>query len=239
MIFITNTPKTAGVAVHGDLLDFEELYHAIHEIIGEEEDFPAFYAARIRILGFCYEIRHSLMGSREAEFVDNGLDEEMMKQLSVIAPNKNVYLLFKMLWPEMLFVTMALNDFAILQQKKCKYPQWDPITIAVRKLQAAFAVCVQQTVSAAAANRMSRLMIRDYTWFDNYADQYLDILNDRFVKLDPEKRLKQLPIVTKRLAEQGAEYLQLKSDMEDAARENQCSINDIELEIDDPGDIDW
>jgi hypothetical protein len=34
-------------------------------------------------------------------------------------------------------------------------------------------------------------MNKDYTWFDNYTWQYLDILNCRFINMDREKRLKE------------------------------------------------
>jgi len=162
MIYITNTPNNTGVAIHGDYMDFKEIYQSLHTIVGEEEEYPSYEAARIRVLGVCYDIRHALMGDREIEFVDNGMDQDKMRRLSVITHNKNVYLVINVLWPEILFVTMAINDFILLNRKKCKHQQWDKTTAAVRKLQATVSECIKQTVSDASYKRMINMMIRDY-----------------------------------------------------------------------------
>jgi len=76
MIFVKNTPNNTGVAIYGDYMDFENFYEALHAVVGDEDEFVGFEAARIRVLGICYDIRYALMGDREIEFVDNGMDEE-------------------------------------------------------------------------------------------------------------------------------------------------------------------
>ena len=58
------------------------------------------------------------MGDREIEFVDNGMDNEKKIRMSIITSDKNLYLKINVLWPEMLFVIMALNDFVQLYAKK-------------------------------------------------------------------------------------------------------------------------
>lgn len=239
MIYITNTPNNAGVAIHGDYLDFDELYEALHSIVGDEDEHLPYEAARIRVLGVCYDLRHALMGDREIELVDNGLDEDMMKRLSMIMPPKNLYLVINVLWPEMLFVIMALNDFVLLYQKKCKYPQWDKNTAAVRKFQAAVAECIKQVVSEATYKRIINMMIRSYTWFDGYTTQYLDLLNHRFLNMNKDKRLKNLSITVKRLIEKDQEYRAIRSQVFEAARVNNCSADDMRLELDFPDDIEW
>lgn len=84
--------------------------------MGDEDEYVNYDAARMRVLGVCYDIRHARIGDREIEFVDNGMDPGKMKWMSTITPDKNVYLKINVLWPEMLFVTMALNDFIRLMQ---------------------------------------------------------------------------------------------------------------------------
>ncbi|RJX25514.1 MAG: hypothetical protein C4554_07355 [Dethiobacter sp.] len=239
MIFITNTPNNTGVAIHGDYMDFDELYDALHEIVGNESEYTSYEAARMRVLGVCYDIRHAIMGDREIEFVDNGMDGEKMKRLSMITPDKNIYLKIYVLWPEMLFVTMALNDFILLNHRKCKHPQWDKTTAVVRKLQAAFSECIKQTVSDASYKRMVNMMIHDYTWFDGYATQYLDILNCRFLEMDKEKRLKSISTMAKRLVERDDEYRKLRSEVMEAARKYNCPVDDIRLQLEYPEDIEW
>ena len=83
MIFVKNTPNNTGVAIHGDHMDFENLYDALHTVTGNEDEFVAYEAARIRVLGVCYDIRHALMGDREIEFVDNGMDVEKKRRIMI------------------------------------------------------------------------------------------------------------------------------------------------------------
>lgn len=239
MIYVTNTPNNAGVSIHGDYQDFDQLYDALYAIVGDEGEFLSHYSARTRVLGVCYDIRHAIMGDREVEYVDNGMDEEKMKRLSMITPKQNIYFKIEVLWPEMLFVTMALNDFIMLNRKKCKHPEWDKTTAAVRKLQAGVAECLQQTVSEASYKRMLNKMIRDYTWMDDYFTQYLDLLNSKFLAMDKEKRLSNISSMSKRLAEKGTEYQAVKRDVTEAAQNYNCDVTEIRLDIEHSEDIDW
>lgn len=82
-------------------------------------------------------------------------------------------------------------------------------------------------------------MTKDYTWFDGYAAQYLDILNYRFLDMDKDKRLKSIPTMAKRLAEYGDEYRQVKSEVIAAAREHNCPADKIRPNLDYPEDVEW
>jgi hypothetical protein len=249
MIHVENTPNNTGVAVYGDYMDFMEMYEALHTVVGDEGEFLTYDAARIRVLGVCYDIRHALQGDREIEFIDNGMNADKMKWMSVITPEKNVYLKINALWPEMLFVTMALNDFIRLYaRKKAKKTFdvmmdrlniWDESIAHVRVLQAATAKCIKKTVSEASFSRMMNLMNKDYTWVDKYITQYLDILNCRFLEMNNEKRLKSIPIMVKRLVEQGDEYRRVKTDVVAAAKKYNTTEDNIRAQIDYPEHIEW
>ncbi|WP_134702997.1 hypothetical protein [Ammoniphilus sp. YIM 78166] len=249
MIFAKNTPNNMGIAVYGDYLDIEELYEALHAIVGEEEEYPAYETARLRVLGVCYDMRHALMGNREMEFVENGLDDEKKKWLGVIAPDKNIYLKFHVFWPEMLFVLMALNDFVKLYARKNakksydvmvdKRNIWDPSIAMVRVFQSSVIKCIKETVSDASFPRMMNLMNKDYTWFDHYATQYVDILNCRFMDMDKDKRIKSIPTMAKRLAEFGDEYQQVKNHVFVVAREYNCPISAIRPNVEYPEEFEW
>lgn len=239
MIYVKNTPNNTGVAIYGDHLDFEELYEALHAIVGDEDEYSSYEAARIRVLGVCYDLRHALMGNREFEFVDNGMDRDKMRFRQIIAPEKNVYLVINVLWPEMLFITMALNNFIVLNYKKCKHPQWDKTTAAVRKFQAAVAECLGQMVSEASFKRLLKVMLSDYNSFSYYITQYVDLLNCRFLDMTKEKRQKNLSTIAKRIAELGPEYEKVRHEVWEAAREYGCSAENIRLAIEYPEHIEW
>jgi hypothetical protein len=249
MIFVKNTPHNTGVAVYGDYKDFSGLYEALHDIVGDEEEFQNHEAVRIRVLAVCYDLRHAMMGDREFEFVENAMDDFKMRKLSVIAPDKNVYLKINVLWPELLFVMMALNDFILLYAKKkarVSYKSvldrrniWDASIAQVRIFQSMVAKCMEETVTQASFTRMMNLMNRDYIWMDNYITQYIDILNGRFLGYSPEKRLKSIPTMAKRLAEQGNEYMEVRSEVIAAAQQYNCPIENIRFSADYPEEIEW
>jgi hypothetical protein len=64
MIYVENTPNNTGVAVYGDHRDFEGLYEALHDIVGNEDEFVNHEVVRIRVLAVCYDLRHAMMGDR-------------------------------------------------------------------------------------------------------------------------------------------------------------------------------
>lgn len=249
MIFVTNTPNNAGVAIHGDFKDYDSLLEALYAIVGEEDDFPQFSSSKTRVLGICYDLRHAAMGDRDIEFVDNGMDEYKMKNLATIAPDKNAYFVINTLWPEILFVMMALNDFIRLYVKKrvkSSYREildfhviWDNNISQVRMFQSAVCKCLQETVSEASFKRIIHLLNKDYTWLEGYAEQYVDYLNIKFLEMDKDERLKRIPTMAKRLAEEGTEYRAIKDAVYHAARENNCPIDDIRLSMEYPENIDW
>lgn len=254
MIFAENTPNNVGVAIYGDYEDFNNLYDALHAVVGDEDEFAGCEAARIRVLAVCYDIRHALMGHRGIEFVDNGIgsiSEEIKKYMGILAPDKNVYLKIYVLWPEMLFVMVALNEFLTLyaqKQAKTSYSKdlfaqyrviWDSSIAYVRMLQAAVAECLKKIVPKGAYARMLKAMNDKHVFIDGYIDQYIDILNDRFIRMSSEKRLKNISIMAKRIVERNPEYLDLESQLVEEAKKQNCSISELRLDIDYPEDIEW
>ncbi|EIW20392.1 MULTISPECIES: DUF6904 family protein [Pelosinus] len=239
MIFVKHTPNHAGVAIYGDCLDFEELYGALHDVVGKENQYVAYQGVRIRVLGFCYELRHALMGNREFEFVENGMDENRMKELAMITPKKNIYIGTHILWPEILFVIMCLSDFILLRQKKNKYPEWDANTAAVHKFQAAVVECLKQVVTEASYKRILNMITHDYTWFYGYTIQYIDILNGKFLAMNKEKRLKSVAIIAKRIAEPDDEYREVREEVLEEALKYNCPADEIQYDWDYPENIQW
>ena len=251
MIFTKNTPNNMGVAIYGDYMDFENLYEALHNVIGDENENDGYSSSRIRILGVCYDIRHALMGDREYEFVDNGLDDEKRRRLEVIAPDKNIYLKISVLWPEMLFVMIALNDFLELYAKKqarTKYSSnlyaeaklsWDNTIAQVRTLQSSVAQALKDILTDNSYSRLLNAMNGTYISTYRYITQYIDSLNDKFINMNNEKRLKSISIFAKHISKKETDYLELEEYLREEAKHRDCDVDELRLAIDFPDILEW
>lgn len=250
MLTLLNTPNLVGLEISGDFADLDTLYRALSTVVGDEWEYKEDVGgARLRVLGVCYDLRHTLMGDNEIQWVDNGMDREKMKLMGLVAPEKNVYYMCRILYPEILFVAMALNDFIRLYAKKqtrtARVPmldvknQWDASISAVRLFQALVFRCVNETVTEAAFKRMLALL-RKHTGFEGYATQYVDLLNLSYLDaLDADERRRMLFGVVRRMLDNGNEYQAVAQRVRQAAVTHHCLEEDIELELPYPEEILW
>ncbi|NMP21880.1 DUF6904 family protein [Sulfobacillus harzensis] len=245
-----NTPNLAGIRIAGDYQDLESLYMALHAIVGEDGEYQTFDSARLRVLGVCYDIRHAFQGDREVEFVPNHMDRERMRWHGIIAPEQNLYYKVSIYYPELLFVVSALNQFIRLTAKKMansarnpltdKRAAWDGAIAQVRLFQSQVAKCLKEAVTDASYHRMMTLMHRDYPWMEEYMDQYLDLLNIRYLYLESrEERQRALLTTVKRMVERGAEYQDLVRDIWREALAQGCRVDELTLVKEYPDDIAW
>ena len=256
MIIIKNTDNLTGVCVSGDFYDLDNLYESLRAITVDElsEKHTEYIDISMRLLGLCYQIRHSLQGDREIDLVDNRLDDETMKRYSMIVPKSNVYYKFNYFYTEMMFVMLAINALLKLRidelgDSKLRYDNafdkkviWDEAINTVRSFQAKFASCVRNTLSDNAYARWRNLMNSNYIFIEDITHQYIDLLNIEFLKLDKESRLKKLNTFSKSIAEYraSADHEAIREVVEQAAKEHRCDRAEIRMEsLEYPDEIEW
>jgi hypothetical protein len=239
MLKAVHTTNMAGIRTIGDYNDFEQLYEAIHQILPEEGEDMEVEGSRLRVLGFCYDLRHALMGDRDFEYVDNGLNNHNMQKLGIVGPKKNLYLSFPTFYPEMIFVTFALNYFISGYEARRKKSTWDSSPGIVRNFQNAVLACLKETLTPQKFVNTIRLLNSNPSILKNYMTQYLDFLNLRFLEWDPIKREKNISILIKRIVEKGTEYCQIEREILQAAYKYQCHPSEIRLNEEYPEHIDW
>lgn len=252
MLFAVNSPNNLGVFIYGDYQDIESLYEAIYDVLGDEYEYPSYSGAKLRVLGVCYDLRHALMGDRDYEFVDNGMDDDKKRRMSLLVPDKNLYLKIEVLWPEMIFVMLALNRFIELYAGKLhgnglqsdlfsgKQVVWESSIPQVRLLQSRVWDCLRENLSPQACARINNLINDNENGIlVDYLTQYLDLLNMRFMKMGKEKRLKSISLLTKRMVEGNTEYLTYYHTIYSEAKRRNCSLEDLRLVIDYPDDVEW
>ncbi|MDW0113008.1 DUF6904 family protein [Sporosarcina saromensis] len=240
MICMENTPNFAGVHLAGDRNDFECLSKAIHAIVGDEGEFLGYEQVRQRVLEFCEEIHFTLDGQRGIAFVPNGVDKLVEKGVPVTpVSRKNAYYHFKVLWPEMLFIGFVMNEFIELSAKHRKH-FWDLNPAVIRQFQAVLACCLEKTIGDKKFRLLKSALTPTFIgYYQNYYPQYIDYLNVELLKMPKEKRLANISIVAKRIANKDKNYIDLKRKIEtEALLEKTCPTEVLPFELC-PKEIVW
>lgn len=255
MIKINSTDNLAGISISGDYDDMERLVDAFYAITVDQFDRKKarYVEMSTRVLGLCYDIRHAMQGDREIDLVANGMNEEKMKWHSTIAPRNNVYYKCNYLYPEMFFVTLALNELIKLRMNelaKTKYLVeplhkqviWDETIAILRLFQAEFMACVREVLSEAAFRRWIALMNNSALAIENIAGQYIDLQNIKYLEMSKEKRCKNLSIMAKRIADfaHDRDHTEIKAIVVEAAKLHDCAQDSISLVgLEYPDEIEW
>ncbi|WP_418301855.1 DUF6904 family protein [Lysinibacillus fusiformis] len=164
MISIQSTEQLTGVQICGDFWDFDELINAIYKVTGDANKYYDYQGPRLRILSVCYKLRHAMLGEHQLEFVSNGVNKNTLTQHELIFPNKNIYFATDILWPEIIFSAIALNDFIELHLTLNNASIWNYEIATIRKFQAAIADCLEQEVKEELAAFALRLLVEDHEY---------------------------------------------------------------------------
>lgn len=238
MLTMSNTPNHTGVKISGDFFDLDELNQAIYQVIGEEGKYYHYEGLRMRLLGISYDIRHAAQGDRNIETVFNGLHDHMKKQLGFIAPDKNIYYSTEVLWPELLFAAIALKDFVKMYSQEVKFPEWDIHLPVIKKFQSLVFDCVHGHVTEEEYQTILQALETPAT-FSDYAVQFVDYLNLKYIDMTKEQREKNLSVIALKLASQDSDYEAFRKQVMAAAEPSKKPIHEIRIQAEYPEEIEW
>lgn len=255
MIKFENTENLTGVSIIGDYYDLYKLVDAFHAITVDDysEKNKQYEEMSTRVLSVCYDIRHAYQGDREVILLDNNMDNEKMGYHSIITTTKNVYYKCNLLYPEMLYVTIALNELIRLRMKELSKKKsiyeitndknviWDDTIATIRSFQAEFAKCVKEFLADRTFNMWLKYMTNENYILVMY-HQYIDMLNIEYINMTREKRLKNFTKISKKIAEflDSDEYLSIRKSIDNAAKKYNCHKSELKLNgTDYPEFIEW
>ncbi|WP_088008697.1 DUF6904 family protein [Indiicoccus explosivorum] len=238
MLAVTATPNQAGIKISGDYFDLDNLVMSFYKVIGDENKYYGYEGARMRILGICYEVRHAAQGDRNVEKVFNGLHEHIKVQHGFIAPDKNIYFSVEVLWPEALFAVVALKDFIRLYKQEAAHPEWDLDLNTVRNFQALVLDCLQGHIPYDAIESVRQAYAGD-TSVEEYAVQYVDMLNLKMIDWTKEEREQNLAAVAMKIAQQDQDYQSFRQEVLKVAGPPKKPIHEVGFNKEYPDEIDW
>lgn len=239
MLSIQSTEQLTGVRISGDFWDLDALIHAIYKVTGDENKYYDYQGARLRILGLCHNLRQAMQGEHQLEFVSNGLNKSILSRHEIIFPNKNVYYGAEVLWPELLFTAIALNDFIRLHQELIDSSAWNGQVATIRKFQAAVADCLEQELTEEQYLVFLRMLHTKSPLTFRYATQYVDVLNLEYIQLHTQTRKAQLASFALRLMLEDEEYTALKSKLIEVASTTKKALHEIPINANYPEKILW
>lgn len=257
MLNVINTKNLAGVSISGDYEDLENLLDALYKITIDELDekySKQYYTMSTRLLSLAYDVRHAMQGDREVEFIDNQIDREKMIQLEILAHPKNIQYSVNVFYPELMFEMLTINELIKLRMDKICKPKseyvkslnkmvvWDNTISVLRLFQSKVVQSVKEVLTDASFTRWLNIMNPSYTSMRYILNPYIDKQNINYLELPREKRIKQLSIISKRLAEYENynEFNLMYQEMNNYSKEFGIPIDNIEFKgLEYPDDIDW
>lgn len=239
MLSVTNTENMTGVLISGDFWDLDELCTAIYLLTGEKDRYMEWQGARMRLLSVVYDLRHASQGDRNIEFVANGLHKETMKAHDFIAPENNIYYSTEALWPEIIFSFIAINDFIKLYKKYEHASDFDLHIVNARKFQAIIAEVLKENMTQAEYTAFLSAILSPDSNVEEYAVQYIDMLNLSFINMTKEQRTKSFSSIVKNIVIDNNEYESIKQQIISEANKTKSSIHDLQLNVKYPEHIEW
>lgn len=239
MLAIQNTERLTGGRISGDYWDLDELINAIYAVIGDENKYYDYQGARRRILGVCLQLRKATQGEYNVEFVANGMHKGIEKKQDLLAPEKNIYFSVEILWPELIFLTIALNDFIELHYEFIDPSPWNSDIATIHKFQSIICDCLKEQLPEEHYNVFIQLMFSKSPKYFRYATQYVDLLNLEYLNLSIEERKDSLGAFAIRLMVEDEEYEALKNEILATASVTKNEIHELPLQMKYPENIEW
>lgn len=239
MLTIRPTGNLTGVTISGDYWDIDELLVAINEVCGDEKRYYDFLGSRHRILKVCLLLRNAIRGEHNVEFVSNGVHKEVRHNKKVLAPEKNVYFSVEVLWPEILFMVIALNDFIKLHQEMVDDSYWNIDISTIRHFQAVVCETFKEIVPEEHFEIFIHLLHTKQPAFFRYATQFVDVLNLEYIALSKQEREEQLSVFALRYLMEEDTYIILYEQLMTAAKATKLPLHDLEISVNYPDIIIW
>lgn len=239
MLSITHTENLTGARISGDFWDLDEINQAIYSVIGDENKYYAWEGSRKRILSVSFEIRQASQANRHVNFVGNGFNKEDKIHHEMVTCEKNIYYSVEILWPELIFTIIALNDFIRLYSKNHLYPSLDVQVTTIRKFQSVVGEALQSVMLKEDHDRFMNILSSSETNVQEYAIQFVDMLNFNYIDLTKEQREKVLGKFALKLAIQDKDYHMMRDQVIKSANDSKSAIHDMLITKKYPEEIEW
>lgn len=239
MLALKNTENLTGALISGDYWDLDEICTALQRITGNESRYLDWQGARMRLLRIIHDLRMAYQGTKNVVSVGNGLKKETMKNHDFIASQHNIYFSTEILWPELIFALVAINDFVQLHQKYEHVTDLDIHIVNARKFQALIAEELKENMSEETFTFIIHYVLSSNAYVEEYAVQYIDLLNLSYIDMSREQRTKTFDSIVHNIVVPSKDYNKFKDKILTDSNKTKSTIHDLQMDIKYPEEIEW
>ena len=239
MLALKNTENLTGALISGDYWDLDELCTALHGLTGNESRYLDWQGARMRLLRIMHDLRDAYQGNGNIESVGNGLKKDTMKNHDFIASQNNIYFSTEILWPELIFALVAINDFIDLHKKYEQATDLDIHIVNARKFQALILEGMKANMSEETYRNTMHHVITSNAYVKEYAIQYIDLLNLSYIDMSKDQRTQSFESIAHNIIVQTRDYNNFKNKIITETNKTKSSIHDYRTSIEYPEHIEW
>lgn len=240
MLSISNTENFAGVRISGDYWDFEELRQAFQRVSDHtlaSDTYPLALSKRLQNL--CLQLQNTRNGDFNIETTFNGINAKIKTDYFTEFPYENIYFSSEILWPEILFFNICLNELLhnIVESSRSNLRQ--PYMLTLQRFQAYLFQCMVATTTLDERKEMEKLFYMRKQKLHEYTFQYIDFLNLHFIKLSKKQRLIKRPSLLLKLVEVDNEYISFKNTIKKQAEKSNLPVHMVTVETSHSATIIW
>lgn len=239
MLALKNTENLTGALISGDYWDLDELCTALHRLTGKESRYLDWQGARMRLLSIMHDIRNAYQGNSNVESVGNGLKKDTMKNHDFIASQNNIYFSTEILWPELIFTLVAINDFINLHKKYEQATDFEIHIVNARKFQALIAEGLKENMSEESYTFIMQQVLSSNVNAEEYAIQYIDLLNISYIDMSRDRRIQSFESIVHNIVVQSKDYSSFKNKILTETNKTKSTIHDFRMNVEYPEYIEW
>ncbi|MCZ8533640.1 DUF6904 family protein [Psychrobacillus psychrodurans] len=239
MLALKNTENLTGALISGDYWDLDELCTALHRLTGKESRYLDWQGARMRLLSIMHDIRNAYQGNSNVESVGNGLKKDTMKNHDFIASQNNIYFSTEILWPELIFTLVAINDFINLHKKYEQATDLEIHIVNARKFQALIAEGLRENMSEESYTFIMQQVLSSNVNAEEYASQYIDLLNISYIDMSRDRRIQSFESIVHNIVVQSKDYSSFKKKILTETNKTKSTIHDFRMNVEYPEYIEW
>lgn len=244
MLKVELTKNYGGFKVSGDYKDLNYLYDAICYFIDKDAENIREDCMRNHLFGFLYDVRHAYQGQREAELVNNELEDYTREWNNIKkkdVTDKNIYYYFNYFLPDLILDMLLIKHFINKKDRK-ENNELNQYLNFVNYFYSIVLDSLDGFLTKIQFNKVKKGILNGFVLDTLFVPQWFENLSIDYINMTREQREKEIMHILKYIYDfmEYQDYYDMKKSIEKYCEENDCLICDVKISNHEyPNEIDW